>query len=354
MPSSAPISPDAALSLALAVVGSSTAPLLLLDGDLTVLAASGSFCQAFHIPPIEAVGQPVLNLGDGEWNVPQLGSLLRAAASDHAEVPAYEMDLKAKGQRPRRLVLSARKLNYGVDQAVRLMLTVIDVTDARLAEKIKDDLVQEKAILLQELQHRVANSLQIIASIILQTARKAQQDETRAYLEDAHNRVMSIATLQQQLAASRVGDVELRGYFTQLCDSIGASMIRDHNQLTLSVEADASTTSADASVSLGLIVTELVINALKHAFPGGRQGMILVSYYSAGPNWSLSVRDDGVGMPKAPDSAKPGLGTNIIQALASQLEAEIKVSDAEPGTLVSIRHKAVQSVTEPKAEASPV
>lgn len=333
-----PILPDPALSLALAVVGSSTAPLLLLDGDLIVLAASASFCSTFHLPSAEVAGRPVMTLGDGEWNVPQLGTLLRATVSDAAEVPSYEMDLKAPGQKPRKLVLNARKLSYGADVAVRLVLTVVDVTDARLAEKLKDELVKEKAILLQELQHRVANSLQIIASVILQSARRAQSDETRTYLQDAHNRVMSVATLQQQLAASRLGDVELRGYFTQLCDSIGASMIRDHNQLVLSVDADHSTTSADASVSLGLIVTELVINALKHAFPDGRKGAIVVGYRTDGRDWTLSVRDNGVGMAKDPAVAKPGLGTNIVQALSSQLEAEITVSDADPGTLVSIAH----------------
>ncbi|MCI3133981.1 sensor histidine kinase [Phenylobacterium aquaticum] len=339
MTSSKPATTDPALGLALAVVGSSTAPLLLLDGDLMVLAASASFCSTFHVSPAETAGRHVLALGDGEWNVPQLGSLLRATVSDHAEVTAYEMDLRTPGQKVRKLVLNARKLSYGAEEAVRLVLTVVDVTDARLAEKLKDELVKEKAILLQELQHRVANSLQIIASVILQSARKAQSDETRTYLQDAHNRVMSVATLQQQLAASRLGDVELRGYFTQLCDSIGASMIRDHNQLVLSVEADRSTTSADASVSLGLIVTELVINALKHAFPDGRKGAIVVGYRADGPDWTLSVQDNGIGMPKNAADSKAGLGTNIVQALSAQLDAEITLTEAHPGTRVSIAHK---------------
>ena len=83
---------------------------------------------------------------------------------------------------------------------------------------------------------------------------------------------MSVAAMQRQLAASQVGDVELRPYFKALCDSIGASMIRDHNQLSLDVDVDGSITPADVSVSLGLIVTELVINALKYAFPVVKPG----------------------------------------------------------------------------------
>src|SRR3546814_7317186 len=91
---------------------------------------------------------------------------------------------------------------------------------------------------------------------------------------------MSIASLQQQLAASSLGDVELRSYFTQLCESLSASMIHDHDRVSIAVTADGSAVHADISVSLGLIVTELVINALKHAFPGDRGGKILVDYNS--------------------------------------------------------------------------
>ena len=92
------------------------------------------------------------------------------------------------------------------------------------------------------------------------------------------------------------------------------------------------------SVSLGLIVTELVINALKHAFPDHRDGRIEVKYDSQGDDWTLSVGDDRVGMPQDPASAKSGLGTSIVEALAKQLDAHVVVSDVAPGTEVSIIH----------------
>jgi len=202
----------------------------------------------------------------------------------------------------------------------------------------KDDLLREKAVLLRELQHRVANSLQIIASVLLQSARRVESDETRAHLYDAHQRVMSVAALQKQLATTSGEDVALRDYFTDLCHSIGASMIRDHSQLSLEVTSDDSIASADTSVSLGLIVTELVINALKHAFPGRRNGRIAVDYRSDGPEWTLSVADNGVGMSRDPASSKSGLGTSIVSALAQQLKAGVQVSEDEPGHKVSIVH----------------
>lgn len=329
---------EAVLGLALALVQSSTAPVLLLDKDLIVMAASASFCRTFGIDPAGIVGQPIFSLGRGEWNIPQLRSLLMTTASGAAEVDAYELDLQTPGEPIRRLVFNARNLSYGAPGTIRLMLTVADVTDARLDDAIRDKLVREKSVLLQELQHRVANSLQIIASVIMHTARKSQSDETRTYLTDAHSRVMSVAELQRQLSETSVGDVDLRTYFTALCNSIGASMIRDPGQIALSVDADDSHSTAEISVSLGLIVTELVINSLKHAFPDGRSGVIVVRYRSTGSAWTLSVTDNGVGLPTNPADAEPGLGTNIVRALAQQLKADITVTGADPGTTVSIRH----------------
>jgi len=336
--------PDVALNLALAVIDSSTAPLLLLNGDLTLIAASKSFCHAFQIDPASVPGCLLSKLGSGEWNAPQLASLLRATASGYAEVEGYEFNLRRPGREDRCLVLNAHNLHYGNEESVRLLLAVSDVTDARIATKLKDDMLAEKAVLLQELHHRVANSLQIVASVLMQSARKVQSDESRTHLRDAHQRVMSVASLQKQLATTNQADVELRPYFAALCDSIGASMIRDHNQLTLDVTVDESITKADVSVSLGLIVTELVINALKHAFPGDRSGKIKVDYRSHGPNWTLSVSDNGIGMPVSGRVAKPGLGTSIVQALTRQLHAVIKVADANPGTAVSIAHAHLAAV----------
>jgi two-component sensor histidine kinase len=335
---------DVSLNLALAVIASSTAPLLLLNSDLTLIAASHSFCRAFQIDPAGVPNCPLGKLGAGEWNIPQLNTLLNAAASGFADIEGYEIDLVRAGRENRRLVLNAEKLAYGNEDSVRLLVAVSDVTDARIAEKLKDDLLKEKAVLLQELQHRVANSLQIIASVLMQSARKVQSDETRTHLFDAHQRVMSVAALQQQLATSSASDVELRPYFKALCNSIGASMIRDHNQLSLDVSVDDSRCGADVSVSLGLIVTELVINALKHAFPGDRNGKIKVDYRSHGPNWALSVTDNGIGMPADAADAKPGLGTGIVEALTKQLQARIEVSDAKPGTAVTVAHTQIAAV----------
>jgi two-component sensor histidine kinase len=322
----------------LAVVVSSNEPLLFLSEDQKVIAASASFCQTFQIDPATVTGRSLSELGNGEWAMPKLVSLLKATASGSVQIEAYEIDLKRPNQKVRNLVVNARTLDDGDKDRVRLLLAVTDVTDARAEGRLKDDLVREKAILLQEIQHRVANSLQIIASVLMQSARRVQSEEARGHLQNAHHRVMSIAALQRQLSTAASGKVKLRAYFMQLCDSLTASMIADSERLSISVLVDDSAVAADVSVSLGLIVTELVINALKHAFPEQSQGEIVIVYSSNASDWTLSVTDDGIGIPKGSDAPKPGLGTGIVEALAKNLQGEIQVSDANPGTAVTITH----------------
>jgi two-component sensor histidine kinase len=336
MAAQTPMPQNGADSLALAVVLSSATPLLLLDSELGVIAASTSFCRGFGLDPIVSAGRRLGELGAGEWNAPQLAALLRATVAGNADIEAYEMDLRRPDKDTLHLVLNARKLDYGVDNSVRLLLSIADVTAARAAEKVGRELLLDKSMLLQELQHRIANSLQIIASVLMQSARRVQSDESRSHLQAAHQRVMSVAALQRQLAVSAVDTVALRPYFVELCHTLAASMIHDPELLSLKVDADDTTTSADVSVSLGLIVTELVINALKHGYPGDRGGTILVSYHTSPSGWRMSVADDGVGRPIGEERSKTGLGTSIVEALARQVGARVEIVDGNPGTIVSV------------------
>ena len=324
-------------TLAMALIIASHAPVVMLDGELMVLAASASFYREFDIPRPTGGSVKLAELGHGEWNVPQLMVLLRATGAGRPEIEAYEMDLVRPDLPICRLELSAHKIDYiAEDGTIRIVLAVTDVTAVRLAAKQKDDLIQQKYVLMQELQHRVANSLQIIASVLMQSARKVNSEETRRHLNDAHHRVMSVATLQKQLATTQEGEVVLRDYITELCESISASMIGINSDLRLTANVDGSKVDARVSVSLGLIVTELVINSLKHAFPASNQsGEISVNYRASEAGWTLRVDDNGIGFPKG-EKAKPGLGTGIVEALAAQLDAHVKIADAHPGTSVSI------------------
>jgi two-component sensor histidine kinase len=351
MPDRKPGKEDIALSLTLAVVTSSPAPLLLLDGELTVVAASTSFCDVFGVNPEELTGQPLYALDDGKWDSPQLRSLMTATLAAEASPNVRDIDLKPARRLVRHLIVQVRRLDYLDLEQTRILVAVSDVTDAEAELASKEDALRQSSVLLQEVRHRVANSLQIIASVLLQNARKTESEETRGHLRDAHNRVMSVAALEHLLSTAEDGDVEVHAYFTSLCESISASMIGDQDHVSLTVEGGDGVVDARVSVSLGLIVTELVINALKHAFPEGRHGKIVVDYNFHGPNWVLCVRDDGVGMPETAHR-RTGLGTSIVRALAGQLNASVTSTPQRPGTQVSIQHTRIALVHDEPETAS--
>jgi two-component sensor histidine kinase len=194
------------------------------------------------------------------------------------------------------------------------------------------------------MQHRVANSLQIIASILSIKARAVKSEETRLHLKDAHQRVMSVAAVQQQLLASGHGaQIEIGPYLVRLCETLAASMTEDSHPVSLQVQADGGTTSSAEAGSIGLIVTELVINAFKHAFIGERAaGQLVVAYGAADTGWRLAVSDNGIGTPQAhlgPARTTSGLGTIIVEALARQLGARVDTVTNSRGTTVSITHE---------------
>jgi chemotaxis protein methyltransferase CheR len=326
--------------LAQAIVDSIRDPLLVLDQDLRVVTANRAFHQTFRMSPADIIGRPVYGLGDGQWDIPELRLLLEGVAPHHAVVEAYEVEWNFPAIGRRSMLLNAREVFNHTNSRKLILLAVEDVTERRTAEREILALLAQKETLLQEMQHRVANSLQIIAGILLLKAGTVESAETRLHLRDAHDRVMSVATVQQQLQASGHGEpIEIGPYLTRLCDALAASMIGDSRPITVRVKADAGTALSGEAVSIGLIITELVINALKHAFPGDSGGEILVSYVTDQANWRLSVSDNGGGLRKdSRGNKRIGLGTSIVEALALQLKSSVDITAAMPGMTVSIVH----------------
>ena len=251
-----------------------------------------------------------------------------------------------------RLLLNARQVFDEANPNSAILLAIEDVTHRRAAEREKDELLREKEMLLEEMRHRVANSLQIIASILLLKARTVQSEETRRHLQDAHQRVMSVATVQEQLRGTGHGDrIEIGPYLDKLCDSLAKSMIGADRSVAVVVKAGAGAAVSGQAVSIGLIVTELLINAVKHAFPAERSGNIRVGYDATGSGWRLSVSDDGVGRSsKGGQPTSTGLGTSIVEALAHQLDARVEVSSGPQGTTVSVIHDAPSGASDGSSE----
>src|SRR6202011_4357901 len=286
--------------LAHAIVDTVREPLVVLDQDLRVVAASRSFYSTFKVGADHTQGKLLYDLGDGQWDIPKLRLLLGKILPEQGSMENYEVEHDFPGIGRRTMVLNARKVFYEASSTSTILLGIEDITAKRLLENEKDELIRQKEVLLAELEHRVANRLQIIASIIMLKARAVESEETRRHLEDAHNRVISVAAVQKHLHGSLIkGTVEMGPYLATLCVALAESMISDNRPISIKVSGTGGLSTSRSAESIGLIVTELVINSLKHAFDETtKNGEITVSYDVSGTDWKLAVSDNnGSGKP---------------------------------------------------------
>jgi chemotaxis protein methyltransferase CheR len=335
-----------AQKLAQAIVNTIPEPFLVLDDKIRVLAASRSFYEKFKVDPEQTRGRLLYSLGDGQWNIPALRILLETIIPEKTAMDGFEVEHDFPNLGHRTMLLNARKVLYDDSSLSTILLAFSDVTDRRAIEREKENLLQQteellrqKDTLLREMQHRVANSLQIIASILLLKARAVTSEETRLHLQDAHQRVMSVAEVQRHLHTSiSVDQIEVGSYLSKLCASLAASMTGENNPVAINVVADKEWIGSDKAVSIGLIVTELVINAIKYAFPLLKaEDAISVTYEVDKADWKLIVSDNGIGKNTVTTSETAGgLGTAIVQALVKQLDAKMDVASSAKGTSVSI------------------
>jgi tetratricopeptide (TPR) repeat protein len=196
-----------ACALAQAMVDTVREPLIVLDKDLRVIAASQSFYVKFTTNPDNSRGKHLYELGDGQWDIPKLRALLENIIPGRRGMDDYEVEQDFPRIGKRVLLLNACIVLY--EKAHKnILLSIEDITVQRALEHDKDELLRQKDVLLDEIEHRVANSLQIIASIIMMKAKSVDSEETRRHLHDAHHRVISVAAggiaqCEQALALDR-------------------------------------------------------------------------------------------------------------------------------------------------------
>jgi chemotaxis protein methyltransferase CheR len=340
-------------TLALAIVETIREPFLVLDDQLRVLAASRCFCQIFKEDQSLSHGRSLFDLGDGQWDVPGLRALLVRVVPDRTSVEGFEFEQDFRHLGCRTMQVNADLIQDQGNTPPMILLAIKDITSRREVEDEKaqlledtEKLLEQQKTLLREMRHRIANSLQIIASILLLKASSVSSEETKSELRDAHQRVMSVAAVQSHLHdVEGIEQIDMGAYLTKLGAGLAASMIGPKQNIKIVVAADGGTLSTSQAVSLGLIATELIINAIKYAFPNERSAArIRVTFEMAKSDWKLTVSDNGTGrLPNAAPEPRSGLGTALISALAKQLEAQISEVSTKKGLTVAVTRATFES-----------
>jgi two-component sensor histidine kinase len=199
-------------------------------------------------------------------------------------------------------------------------------------------LAAEREVLLREVNHRVGNSLQIIASLLHLQANSSSQDDVKAALTNAMGRVAAVAQVHRRLYTSHdLKSVLLNQYLDALLEDLRRSA--EGNRMSrLTLKAEPIEIDPDRAVAIGIIVNELVMNAVKYAYPDGA-GPIHIELYAKGDDLVLSISDDGVGLNVKLDPRSTGMGQRIVSAMASKLEASVERDPNHAGTRIVLRFR---------------
>jgi two-component sensor histidine kinase len=189
--------------------------------------------------------------------------------------------------------------------------------------------LREREVLLQEIHHRVKNNLQVISSLINMQARRLDVPSARSALEECKTRVEAIALIHEQLYQSNdYRQIPFAKYLKVLIQSITSMSGDAGRRVTLDVDTEPVALPVDKAIPCGLILNELITNALKHAYPGGRAGEVRVSLHQHAGQLALVVADDGIGLSKT-DATTESLGMQLIETLVEQIRGELTVTHAD-------------------------
>lgn len=237
----------------------------------------------------------------------------------------------------------------GTNEHPRFSYFVEDITDRKQAEDHIKASLKEKEVLLKEIHHRVKNNLGIVSSLLQIQSRYIQDLGTKLILKNSQNRIASIALVHEKLYRSKdLANIDFAQYLYDLTIYLFDSYNISSSKITLDIQVAPISLDIETAVPCGLIVNELVSNALKHAFPGDRTGTIQVSLVTPsdesakGPYpLTLIVRDDGIGLPPDFDpETSTTLGISLVQGLVEQIQGEIFIDrDRLEGTEVRLNFK---------------
>jgi PAS domain S-box-containing protein len=221
------------------------------------------------------------------------------------------------------------------------VLSFLDITELRNAENLIKNSLNEKDVLLREIHHRVKNNMQIISSLLNIQSDYIEDKKARLIFKESQNRIRSMTLVHENLYQSNdLAQINLGEYIKNLTQELLISFKKDPINIKINVNFESIMLNMDTIIPCGLIITELVTNSLKYAFPDNQPGQINIDFKSIGTEeFMLCVGDNGIGIPEGMDfKENKTLGIMLVNSLVNQLDGTIKL-DRSHGTLFKIKFR---------------
>jgi PAS domain S-box-containing protein len=323
------------------------------DRQLRIYTVSPSIERHLGVAPDALIGKTLfeVDLLQPEY-VEKAGREANAVlAGERIEGAVYEF--KARDGSRKIAEISSSPI-YKDGKVIGVVNLARDITERIQTEKRVKASLQEKEVLLKEIHHRVKNNLQIITSLLNLQSTKLQDPYLLAQFQDSANRIRSMALVHERMYRSDdLAHIDFGAYLGELSRALVRAYERFDQHIAIQVDADQVALDIDTAIPCGLLVNELVSNALKHAFPDGREGLISVEMRCvADHEVRLIVRDNGVGLPPGLNYRNTeSLGLQLINSLAHQLNGSVELLDG-PGTAFAVKLATPLAIAVPVAESA--
>ena len=214
------------------------------------------------------------------------------------------------------------------EDGIIVLSSIVDITERKLAHDKLQDALNEKEMLLKEVYHRVKNNLQVVSSLINLQARNVKNEVTAAQLKQSADRIKAMALLHEKLYQSKdLAKIDFNEYIRSLVDHLLFGYGAPSGKIKINLKVDNIFLDVDTAIPCGLIINELVSNALMHAFPDDRHGEIGISFTQDQAEFILTISDNGIGFPAGLDFKKSSsLGLQLVATLSNQLMGRLSLA----------------------------
>jgi PAS domain S-box-containing protein len=311
--------------------------LIVADGDATIRRLNPAACSELGWRPADLIGRPLAELFsvDGrpaDADFPQTLAdgaecVMRSRSQERIPVHCSVAEMRDETGRLEGLVCVASNISRQKDTEQRLLASL-----------------REKELLLKEVHHRVKNNLQVISSLLNLQAQELSDPQMVRLFQESQGRVRSLALIHEQLYRSNdLSQIDFAAYLQELVERLAQGMGKTAARVRLHFDLAPSQLPLDLAIPCGMIVNELVSNALEHAFPEGRSGVVRIAFGGDATGYDLTVADDGVGLSEELLAGKPGtLGLKVVQALTRQIRGRLDLQQAQ-GSVFAIHFAALPS-----------